>query len=84
MTALIDLVEWCRQERQRARKLVASLESGRTRQAEDRGHGWMDVTAATVSRLKLHIDELDEMLDLYEAERSGTQAGEAFHERRPL
>lgn len=84
MTALIDLVEWCRQERQRAKKLVASIEAGRARHAEDRGHGWIDVTSATVSRLNLHIDELDEMLENYEAERSGAEAGQVFQEGRPL
>lgn len=84
MTALIDLVEWCRQERQRARKLAASLDSGRMRHAENRGHGWVDVTTATISRLKLHLDELDEMLEQYEVERSSAPEAEAFPEKRSL
>lgn len=70
MSALIEIVEWCRQERQRVRKLVVSLESGRVRHGEDRGHGWVDATAPTLARLRLHMAELDEMLDQYEAERS--------------
>ncbi|MGJ0506047.1 MAG: hypothetical protein ACR652_02710 [Methylocystis sp.] len=70
MNALNDIVEWCRQERQRSKKLILALESGRSRHAEDRGHGWVDVTTATLSRLKLHVAELDELLGEYEAERS--------------
>jgi hypothetical protein len=68
----------------RARKLAASLESGRMRHAENRGHGWVDVATATISRLKLHLDELDEMLEQYEVERSSALAADAFREKRSL
>jgi hypothetical protein len=78
MSSLNDIVEWCRQERQRARKHLASLESGRCKHAEDRGHGWVDSTAEAVSKLKLHIAELDEMLDRYEAERSAVSVREGL------
>ncbi|WP_457795557.1 hypothetical protein [Methylocystis sp. S23] len=81
MSALIEIVEWCRQERQRVRKLAASLESGRMRHAEDRGHGWVDTTAATISRLRLHLEELDEMLDQYESERARDWRTDALRER---
>ncbi len=81
MSALIEIVEWCRQERQRARKLTASLESGRLKHGEDRGHGWVDTTTATNARLRLHLEELDEMLDQYESERA-RDWGETRPERR--
>jgi hypothetical protein len=82
MNALLEIVEWCRQERQRARKLIVSLETGRCRLGEDRGHGWADVTAATLSRLKLHLEELDDMLEQYEAERSRGSGSQSSDERR--
>ncbi len=83
MSALLEIVEWCRQERQRARKQIVSLEAGRSRLAEDRGHGWADVTAVTISRLKLHLEELDEMLEHYEAERSHGWDAQSNAESRP-
>lgn len=83
MSALLEIVEWCRQERQRARKQIVSLEAGRSRLAEDRGHGWGDVTAVTIARLKLHLEALDGMLDRYEAERSHGWEAPPLGERRP-
>lgn len=83
MTALLEIVEWCRQERQRARKQIVSLEAGRSRVGEDRGHGWADITAVTISRLKLHVEELDEMLQHYDAERSHGWEASPLGERRP-
>ncbi|MDB5649139.1 MAG: hypothetical protein JWL62_659, partial [Hyphomicrobiales bacterium] len=70
MTALADLTDWCHQERQRKTKQLAALEAGRLKLAEDRGHGWVDHTAESISRLKLHIGELDEHLRTYDAERT--------------
>lgn len=83
MSAFLEIVEWCRQERQRARKQIMSLEAGRSRLAEDRGHGWADVTSVTISRLKLHLEELDEMLEQYETERSHGWKAQPRAERRP-
>lgn len=82
MNALMDLVEWCRQERQRTKKQIMALESGRSRHAEDRGHGWVDITTATLSRLKLHVAELDELLREYEAERSVSADTQSYKENR--
>lgn len=83
MSALLEIVEWCRQERQRARKQIVALEAGRSKVAEDRGHGWADVTAVTISRLKLHLEELDDMLQQYETERSHGGEAQFREERRP-
>jgi hypothetical protein len=83
MSALLEIVEWCRQERQRASKQIVSLEAGRARLAEDRGHGWVDITAVTIARLKLHLEELDGMLDRYESERSQGWEAPPLAERRP-
>lgn len=84
MNALTDIVEWCRQERQRSRKLITALESGRSRHAEDRGHGWVDISAATLSRLKLHVAELDELLSEYEVERSAASDAQPHKENRSI
>ncbi len=69
MDSLVNLTEWCRQERQRMSKQLAALESGRCRIGEDRGHGWIDLSKENIARIKLHIAELDEILAQYEAER---------------
>jgi hypothetical protein len=61
-------------------KLLATLEAGRCKIGEDRGHGWVDQTKENVSRLKLHISELDEILAQCDQERSGIRAQ---NERRP-
>ncbi|MDB5593642.1 MAG: hypothetical protein JWM36_603 [Hyphomicrobiales bacterium] len=70
MSALGDLTDWCHQERQRMTKQLAALEAGRLKVAEDRGHGWTDHTPESIAKLKLHIAELDELLQTYDAERA--------------
>lgn len=55
-------------------KRLAALESGRCRVADDRGRGWVDVTQEAISRLRLHIAELDEILAERDAERSAAGA----------
>lgn len=51
---------------------------------ENQGHGWADVTAATISRLKLRLEELDETPEPYEVERPGALSAEAFRKKRSL
>ncbi len=75
MNAIVDMNEWCRQERQRMTKQLAALEAGRCKTGEDRGHGWVETTRETMSRLKLRIDELDEILGQYDQERSSFCSG---------
>jgi hypothetical protein len=86
MDALLNLAEWLRQERQRLTKQLAALDSGRSKIGEDRGHGWIDVTKPTVSRLRLHIVELNELLADYDASRAepwASESSERNDESRP-
>jgi hypothetical protein len=45
--------------------------------------GWVDNTAATLSRLKLHVAELDELLSEYEAERAVAWMFIGFRQQPP-
>jgi hypothetical protein len=67
-----------------SKKQIVALESNHSRHAEDRGHGWVDITTAPLSRLKLHVAELDELLREYEAERSVAADTQAYKENRSL
>jgi len=78
MTAILDIVEWCRQERQRAAKQYSALETARCKIAEDKGHGWVDQTSEHMAKLKLHLTALDELLQAYEAEHAGSERTEIF------
>ncbi len=75
MNALVNMTEWCRQERQRMTKQLAALEAGRCKTGENRGRGWIDTSREMVSRLKLRIGELDEILAQYDQERSALSSG---------
>ncbi len=76
MNALVHMTEWCRQERQRMTKQLAALEAGRCKTGENRGHGWIETSRETISRLKLRIAELDEILAQYDQERAALSIGD--------
>ncbi len=74
MNALVNMTEWCRQERQRMTKQLAALEAGRCKTGENRSHGWVETTREAISRLKLRIGQ-DEILAQYDQERAALSSG---------
>ena len=67
MHALVDLVEWCKEERDRLLAQLDALRTGKFRLGENHGSGWEDKTEESIERVTHAIDELDRIIADYGA-----------------
>ena len=67
---LINLVGWCKRERESLQMQREMLQSGKFRLFRDEGSGQVDVSSESVARITANIAELDLILADYDARTS--------------
>jgi hypothetical protein len=67
---LIDLVGWCKRERESLQMQREMLQSGKFRLFRDEGSGQVDVSSESIGRITANIAELDLILADYDARTS--------------
>jgi hypothetical protein len=67
---LIDLVGWCKRERESLQMQREMLQSGKFRLFRDEGSGQVDVSSESIARITANIAELDLILADYDARTS--------------
>jgi hypothetical protein len=64
---LINLVGWCKRERESLQMQREMLQSGKFRIFKDEGSGQVDVSTESIEQISKNIAELDRILKDYEA-----------------
>ena len=65
-------VDWCKSEQSRLLEQIRWLETGSRHVGARTGTGtWVDVTENELTRLKLNIDRLEQILSVQEREAAG-------------
>src|SRR5260370_39301798 len=67
---LINLVAWCKRERESLQMQREMLQSGKFRIFKTEGSGQVDTTSASIERITANIAELNAILADYEAKGS--------------
>jgi hypothetical protein len=64
---LINLVKWCKSERERLVVQLDALKTGKFRTHSNDGSGWIDTTQENISRVEANMAELDQILSDYDS-----------------
>jgi hypothetical protein len=67
MDPLINLLNWCRQERESLQMQREMLQSGKFRIYKDEGSGQIDASSESIERITANMAELDRLLADYDA-----------------
>jgi hypothetical protein len=67
---LINLLGWCKRERESLQMQREMLQSGKFRLFKDEGSGHVDVSSESIARIAAHIAELDLILADYDVRSS--------------
>ena len=67
--ALINLLDWCKLERENLQGQLNALKAGRFKTHSDDGSGWKDTTQDSIERVEENIWELSKLILQYEAAR---------------
>ena len=62
MAAPDRFIAWCKQEHASIEQQLALLQAGKVHTGEDTGAGWIDTTAASITRAKARLSELEDLL----------------------
>jgi len=65
MSALIQISNWCYNERERLRAQRDRVVSDGVSLGENIGAGWVDITAQSIGMLEASITDLDQLLTQY-------------------
>jgi predicted translin family RNA/ssDNA-binding protein len=75
MDPLINLLNWCKQERESLQMQREMLRSGKFRIYKDEGSGQVDATPESIERITANMAELDRLLADYDARSSHAAGG---------
>jgi hypothetical protein len=67
--ALINLLDWCKRERENLQCQFDALKAGRFKTHSNDGSGWKDTTQDSIERVEENIRELSKLIYKYEAAR---------------
>ena len=67
--ALINLLDWCKRERENLQCQLDALKAGRFKTHSNDGSGWKDTTQDSIERVEENIWELSKLILKYEAAR---------------
>ena len=67
--ALINLLDWCKRERENLQCQLDALKAGRFKTHSNDGRGWKDTTQDSIERAEENIWELSKLILKYEAAR---------------
>jgi hypothetical protein len=67
---LINLLDWCKRERESLQMQREMLQSGKFRIYKNEGSGQVDASSESIERITANIAELDEILADYQAKSS--------------
>jgi hypothetical protein len=67
--ALINLLDWCKRERENLQCQLDALKAGRFKTHSNDGSGWEDSTQDSIERVEENIWELSKLILRYEAAR---------------
>jgi hypothetical protein len=67
--ALINLLDWCKRERENLQWQLDALKAGRFKTHSNDGSGWKDTTQDSIERVEENIRELSKLIYKYEAAR---------------
>jgi len=70
MDALINLLNWCKRERESLQMQREMLQSGKFRIYKDEGSGQVDASSESIERITANIAELDRLMADYDARSS--------------
>ena len=67
--ALVNLLDWCKRERESLQMQREMLQSGRVRILENDGSGQRDLSDESIKQITTNITELDAIVADYETKR---------------
>ena len=68
--ALVNLLDWCKRERESLQMQREMLQSGRVRILENDGSGQRDLSDESIKQITANIAELDAIVADYETKRA--------------